>query len=163
MEQERSGRKFIPPGPFMPRTVKSAAIFLLKPSSNIFLNNLCNRFSRNGANDALLFLPAFKDDQCWYSPNAILLRDVHIFVDVHFVNACFSFILLGNGLDRRSDHPARAAPFGPKIYQYSLVRPQNVLFKFCVRYCLCKSSHFILLINKKIIAKSRKNPRRFSL
>src|SRR5437763_4222143 len=109
---------------------------------NIFINNFCDRLTRYRSDYSLLFLAALKDNERRDSAYTELLRHIYVFVHVHFINAGFAVIFLRDRLDRRRDHTARPAPFGPKIDQDRLFRSQNIRLKSCICYFFCKLSHF---------------------
>src|SRR5262245_13450439 len=105
---------------------------------NVFLHYLRDRFARYSADDSLLLLPTLENDERRDAADAVLLRHVRIIVHVHLEDAGLAVKLLGHRFHRRSDHPARTAPLGPKIYQNRFLRTEHVLLEFGIGYCLCK-------------------------
>src|SRR2546422_210868 len=51
---------------------------------------------------------------------------VGVFVDVELGHGDLLAELVRNLFERRSDHPARAAPLGPEIYEYRPFRTEDV-------------------------------------
>src|SRR5262249_48280934 len=57
-----------------------------------------------------------------------------VLVDIQLDDLHFVAELTGDFLERRTDHAAGSAPFGPKIHDHRFGRLQNIRFKTSVRH-----------------------------
>src|SRR4029079_3332290 len=64
--------------------------------------------------------------------HAVAARYVRILVDVELGDGDLVAEVVGNVLERRSDHPARPAPFGPEVDENGAIGAQYVIGKALV-------------------------------
>src|SRR5712692_7098972 len=73
------------------------------------------------ADDPLRLVATFEQDQGRNAFYAAALRGRVVVVYVQLHDLCLALILLSYLFNRRCEHLARMAPFGPEIYQHWLV------------------------------------------
>ena len=72
-------------------------------------------------------LAALVQDNRRNAANAVLARGCRIGVDVELGDRDLAAVFLGDFVQHRCEHLARAAPFGPEIDQHRMTRLQHVL------------------------------------
>ena len=101
---------------------------------------------RNGANALIDDFPALEQKQGRDATYLEAERSLLVVIYIQLANLSFAIVLRGQSIDRRSQHPARAAPFGPEINQHRLIGLKYVLIEAGVRKSQCVwSCHFYLL------------------
>src|SRR5690606_2200880 len=80
---------------------------------------------RLGAHDLLDDLTVLVDVHRRDLHDAVLLRHLRVLVDVELDDVDLVAVLLGDLLEDRRDHAARAAPLGPEVHEHGLVVLQD--------------------------------------
>src|SRR5262245_61869578 len=89
---------------------------------------------RRGADLTRGFLAILEQHQGRNRHDAILAGCFRVLVDIEFHDLDLVAELTGNFLERRPDHAARPAPFGPEIHDHRFGRFQNIRFKTSIRH-----------------------------
>ena len=74
-------------------------------------------------------LTVFEQHQGGDATDAKFGRDVAVFVHIHFGNLQFALVTIGDIVQDRGNHLARAAPLGPVVHQHRCSRLENIGFK----------------------------------
>ena len=82
-----------------------------------------------------------EQEQGWNSANVEFGWGLRILVDVQLHDAKLVFVLGGDRIEKRRDHLARAAPFGPKVEQHGLRGLYYGLFEGRVRRVYDVTTH----------------------
>ena len=69
----------------------------------------------NGANDGVNFLAALEHHQSGDTANSILASDVRVLVGIELEDFDLAFEFLGDLVNNRSHHAARATPGSPEV------------------------------------------------
>jgi hypothetical protein len=85
------------------------------------------------ANHLVDDLAIFEEKQRGDGIDPILGSQLLLFVGVNFADLYFAIIFGGQFIEQRTNHFARAAPFGPKVHQDGLGRLQYFLLKIFLR------------------------------
>ena len=87
---------------------------------------------------------AFEDHHAWNSRDGILGGQIVVFIDVDLADFHLAGILGSDLIDRRSHHPAWAAPLSPEVNQNRLRGIQNFLIESRIRKNQCIGTRHIL-------------------
>src|ERR1041385_1734338 len=107
--------------------------------ADVLFEGLINHVAAYVANNLVLHLAAFEDQQSRDPAHTIALRGCRTAVHVHFPDLHFALICGGHFVHHRRQHLAWAAPGCPEIDHYRLVALQNFLVKIAI--CYFKNSH----------------------
>ena len=83
----------------------------------------------NGANNGVDLLTALENHQGGNTANAVLARDVGVFVGIQLEDFDLTVELLGDLLNDWSNHATGATPGSPEINQYRNVALEDVLLE----------------------------------
>ena len=73
---------------------------------------------RHCANHCIHRRAILKDNHVWYAHNAVFLRQIHGFINIHLYNFRLSLVFCGKLLQNGAHHLAGAAPCRGKVHQY---------------------------------------------
>ena len=94
-------------------------IFALSVSHlQVLLNGSSESRLGHSTNDTLFPLPILEEENCWDAPDPVLRRNAGAIVGVELEALDLSGILLGQLIHHRRYHPARPAPWRPKLHQH---------------------------------------------
>jgi hypothetical protein len=85
------------------------------------------------ANDLVGDLAFIEQQQGGNGANAVLGGERLVFVNVHFADFHLAIVFVGQLVEERRDHFARAAPLGPEIHEHGQWRLQNLLREIFLR------------------------------
>src|SRR6266478_5854843 len=91
----------------------------------MLLDDLLEVFFRRQADDLIDDLSMLEQQDRGYASNLKLERGVGIVVDVQLADCQLAGIVGRQGVDRRRQPLARAAPFGPEIHEHRSARLQH--------------------------------------
>jgi hypothetical protein len=83
----------------------------------------------HGANALLNHLASLEQQQRGDAAHVIAHGGAAVGVYIHLAHLRLAGVFGGNGVDRRSDLPARAAPFRPEIHQHRDIGPEDILIE----------------------------------
>ena len=84
--------------------------------------------------------PAFKQHNCGDAHHAEAGCKLRLLVDIDLADIHFAAVFLGQLVDDRREHAARAAPGRPEINQHGLLGCENLTLKIIL--CNSKNRHF---------------------
>src|SRR5260370_12388596 len=101
---------------------------------DVLVQGLSDGFLGLVANQLLNHLASLEDQQGRDAGDPVAHWGGAVRVDVHLANLDFALIVLRQFLDDGSDGAAVATPGRPKVYEYGLLRFQNILVEGCIGY-----------------------------
>src|ERR1051325_4055727 len=110
---------------------------------DMLVNQPRERILRGEADAALHFVAFIEQNQSWDASHAVTRRHRRVLVDVQFHNPGATFVLLGEGVDRRRERQTWATPRRPEIDQHRLIRLQNLRLETVVRHFSYSFTHAI--------------------